>query len=69
MSPDHSDYRNADFEYDVTEVEYRRQTKNDTTQGPRGSKNAPAGNRRKSRSGAARTYNGMQRRRNKHWNW
>ena len=67
MSPDHSNYRNGDFQYETDEAEYRRDSSNSVTVGPRGRRNAPSGNRRYDKTKSS--VNGLQRRRNKHWTW
>lgn len=65
MSPRHSDYRSEEFDFDQEyDFTYRRQGNDGEV------RSTPRPTNRPSRQRKVKTaYNGIQRRRNKHWNW
>ncbi len=70
MSPDSSDYRNGDFEYESDEsVEYRRQINAGKRPSPDRPGSPSSKSLRKGKKSPSGSFNGIQRRRNKHWNW
>ena len=70
MSPGSSDYRSNEFDYDNNNAAYRRDSSTDDSHGVPRPTNMPARNRKmKGREKSPASQVGMQRRRNKHWNW
>lgn len=71
MSPTHSDYRSFEFDYELEELMDDRAEFQTGRNRPAGRvSNTPSrssSRSRKSKSGSS--FNGIQRRRNKHWTW
>ncbi len=70
MSPTHSDYRSFEFDYELEELVDDRAEFHSGGGRPQGRvSNAPSRAASRNRKKKGSSFNGIQRRRNKHWAW